>query len=416
MQANIQAEILNIGDELLNGQVLNTNASAIATMLNRIGVKVAEILTIGDDAQAIEQSFAEGLKKYQLLIVTGGLGTTKDDITKKSICNYFHVGLKDNLQMKQHIKEVVKALNRKVSDSVFTQSMLPENCKVILNPYGIAPGMWMEQGNAVLISIPGVPMEMESMLDEIEQKVVAHFHIASTIDMHFKTYGIAESALSDLLDDYENQLPSYIKLAYLPQMGIVNLRLTGHHADAKMLAKEMNCRREKLLEIAGEYVFSEENKPLSLLIGDALKAKGQTMATAESCTGGLIVHQMTSNPGSSLYVKGGVVAYSNEIKTKVLHVDEQILTTVGAVSEQTVLSMAANVLKLYNVDYSLSVSGIAGPDGGTAEKPVGTVWIAVANKEKAEAKCFHFGRGRKNVVERTVQTALYLIYKLIQES
>ncbi len=412
-QENIQAVIVNIGDELLMGQVVNTNAAVIAETLNKIGVCVKEILTIGDNKAEILTLLEQLWSQYHIVFITGGLGTTNDDITKLCICEFFNRKLVENKAILKHIEYLRKARGLVLSDSVRTQALLPEGCIAIDNIHGLAPGMWIEEQNKILVSTPGVPSELTDMLDDICQRIKQKFQPWHKIDRHFKLTGISESALSDKLQNFEHQLPDYIKLAYLPKMGIVNLRLSGYHADGKLLENEMNKQADKLKEEIKDYVFAFEDTDLALLVGNLLRKKGCTLGTAESCTGGEIAHQLTSFAGASDYFKGSIVAYSNEIKHNVLQVDKQILEQEGAVSQEVVCQMANNILKLLDVAYAIAVSGIAGPGGGTPQKPVGTVWIAIADKNSCQSQCFHFGTKRQMVVERTAQTALCMLYKHI---
>lgn len=409
----IQAEIINIGDELLIGQIVNTNASMIASQLNTIGIMVECVTTIGDKKQDIESAFSKALNKYDIVFVTGGLGTTNDDITKECICNYFNTQLVENQQIKKHIADLCQERHYKVSETIYSQAFIPENCQPIDNKVGIAPGMWIETNGKVLISTPGVPAELEGMLVEICKKIQEKFIPSTKIDKHFKLSGISETLLSDTLQDFENQLPDFIKLAYLPKMGTINLRLSGSHIDGNLLQQKMDFFVQQLTNLVQPYLICLEDKDLSVLIGELLHAKGQTIATAESCTGGFIAHKITSIAGSSSYFKGGVVSYDNSVKINILNVEKQRLAEDGAVSEYVAKTMANNVRKLLDVDYSVAVSGIAGPSGGTKEKPIGMVWIAVANNKKTIAQCFYFGSGRKRVIERTSEMALLMLYQLI---
>ena len=412
-QENIQAVVVNIGDELLMGQVVNTNAAVIAETLNKMGICVKEILTIGDNKAEILTHLKHLWSQYHIVFITGGLGTTNDDITKSCICEFFNRKLVENKAILEHIEYLRNARGLVLSDSVRTQALLPEGCIALDNIHGLAPGMWIEEQNKILVSTPGVPSELTGMLDDICHRIKRKFQPWHKIDKHFKLMGISESALSDLLQDFEHQLPDYIKLAYLPKMGIVNLRLSGYHADGNLLENEMNKQADRLKAEIKDYVFAVEDTDLALLVGNLLKEKGCTVGTAESCTGGAIAHQLTAFAGSSAYFKGAVVAYSNEIKHNVLQVDEQLLEQKGAVSQEVVCQMASHVLQLLDVDYAIAVSGIAGPGGGTPQKPVGTVWIAVADKNGCQAQCFRFGTKRQMVVERTVQTALCMLYMYV---
>ena len=409
----MQAGILNIGDELLIGQINNTNASFIAHNLNAIGVRVREVLVVGDEKQEIISAFDELLKICDIVIVTGGLGTTNDDITKNCICQYFNRKLIENKLVFNYLQEIIRFRYGKISNTVLEQAMLPEGCEAIRNEVGTAPGIWIEDKGKILVSIPGVPQEMQAMLYIILEKLQTYSHDnQNIIHKHIQTVGISESLLSDKLADFEKNLPAHIKLAYLPKTGYISLRLTGHAASAQRLETELQKQVLSLSEPIKEYIFSYEDKTLPQLIAEKLTAQKQTLGLAESCTGGYLSHLITSLSGSSDYFKGGIIAYSNEIKNSMLQVKEQTISTYGAVSKEVVEQMATNLLHLCKVDYGIAVSGIAGPGGGSTEKPVGTVWIAVADKNKVTAKCFSFGNGRERVIRQSAMMALYMLYSL----
>jgi len=409
----MQAGILNIGDEILIGQINNTNASFIAQNLNAIGVQVKKILVIGDEKKDIISAFDELLKICDIVIVTGGLGTTNDDITKNCICQYFNRKLVKNELVFNYLQEIIRFRYGKISDNVLEQAMLPENCEAIPNEIGTAPGIWIENNGKIVVSIPGVPQEMQAMLYIILEKLQTYsLGNQIIIHKHIQTIGISESLLSDKLIDFEKKLPSHIKLAYLPKIGYISLRLTGYATSTQTLETELQKQVLALSQLVTEYIFSYEDKTLPQLIAEKLTEKKQTLALAESCTGGYISHLITSLAGCSEYFKGGIVAYSNEIKNKVLQVENQLINQYGAVSEEVVKQMATNLLSIYNVDYGIAVSGIAGPSGGSIEKPVGTVWIAVADKNGVNAKCFSFGNGRERVIRQAAMTALCMLYRL----
>lgn len=410
----IEAGIINIGDEILIGQIQNTNASFIAQSLTSIGVHVKKIMVVGDEKEGILSAFEDMLTSCNIVIVTGGLGTTNDDITKDCICKYFHRELTENKFVLNHLQSVIHARSKTIPDTVLNQAMLPVGSEAIANEIGFAPGIWMEYEGKILAAIPGVPQEMQAMLLKILEKIQIHYHVDQHIvHKHIQTFGIAEALLSDKLSIFERNLPSCIRLAYLPKAGYVSLRLTGYGFSMQGLEAELEKQISHLSHYVGEYIFSYENKTLPELIADELKEQKQTLAVAESCTGGYIAHSITLLPGSSKYLKGGIVAYSNEIKCHVLGVEQQIIDQQGAVSEEVVMQMAKNILQLYHVEYGIAVSGIAGPDGGSVEKPVGTVWIAVADKNNVHAKCFSFGNGRERVIRQSATAALYMLYKLL---
>jgi nicotinamide-nucleotide amidase len=414
MEQNILAGILNIGDEILIGQILNTNSAYIAKQLDVANIPTGRIMVVGDEKEAIIDAFEEMLSNYDIVFVTGGLGTTNDDITKECICQYFNKKLVENKEVLAYLTQRMQNRNLKLTQSILSQAMLPEDCEVIENNYGLAPGMWMEKDSKILISTPGVPQELEAMMPAILGKLQARYQKEQfVIHKHIQTSGIAEATLSDMLSDFEKQLPDYIKLAYLPKIGYTSLRLTGYSSSFQELEHEMKHYVSMISEIAKDYIFSYEDKLLPELIADKLNLQHKTLALAESCTGGYIAHLITSLPGSSSYFKGGIVAYSNEIKNRILQVNQSTLDFHGAVSEETVTEMVENLLDLYHVDYGIAVSGIAGPDGGSEEKPVGTVWIAVANKQEIITQCFSFGNGRDRVIRQAAIRALLILYKLI---
>ncbi len=415
MKQNILAGILNIGDEILIGQIINTNSACIAKQLDLANIPTDRIIVVGDEKKAIIDAFEEMLSNYDIVFVTGGLGTTNDDITKACICQYFNKKLIENKDVVASLTQRMQNRNLELTPSILSQAMLPEDCQVIGNNYGLAPGMWMEKEGKVLISTPGVPQELESMMPAIVKKLQDHFQKEQfVIHKHIQTFGIAEATLSDMLTDFEKQLPQDIKLAYLPKMGYTSLRLTGYGSSFQELEREMEHYVSMLSAIAKDYIFSYEDKTLPELIADKFIEKHKTLALAESCTGGNIAHLITSLQGSSAYFKGGIVAYSNEIKNRILQVKQSTLDFHGAVSEETVKEMVENLLDIYKVDYGVAVSGIAGPGGGSEEKPVGTVWVAVSNKQQTITQCFSFGTGRERVIRQASVRALLMLYQLIK--
>ncbi|MDL2240836.1 competence/damage-inducible protein A [Bacteroidales bacterium OttesenSCG-928-K22] len=415
MKQNIRAGIINIGDEILIGQIVNTNSAYIAKQLDSINIPTEKIIVVGDERNHILNAFDEMLSYHDIVLVTGGLGTTKDDITKNCICEYFDKKLIEHEEIVLSLTQRMKNRNLKINPSIRTQAMLPEDCLVIENNYGLAPGMWMEKDGKVLISTPGVPKELESMMPEILDKLQTRYQKEQyIIHKHIQTAGIGESFLSDMLSEFEEQLPQHIKLAYLPKIGYTSLRLTGNGSSFDELEKEMVHHLNLLSIIAKDYIFSYEDKTLTELVANKLKEENKTLSLAESCTGGYLAHLITSLPGSSSYFKGGIIAYSNEIKTEILQVTQSTLDLQGAVSEATVKEMAENSLNIFQTDYSIAISGIAGPDGGSEEKPIGTVWIAVANKHKTITQLFSFGRGRDRVIRQAANRALFMLHMLIE--
>ncbi len=405
--------LINIGDELLIGQVVNTNAAFVGQEMSAAGFAMTETITVGDNKEAITEAIRSAMSKTDVVLLTGGLGPTKDDITKTVICEYFSRQLVEDAPTLQWVTEIFAARGMAMTETNRQQALVPEGCDVLPNTLGTAPGIWMEQDGKVLVSLPGVPFEMEKLIkDEVVPRMKAR-NVGSEVHSYkvLQCTGITESGLSDLLESYESQLPANMSLAYLPKPGIVRLRLTGHGDDENVLKAEMEEQFAKLKEQTAEYAFTDEDIPMETVVGRLLAKAGKTMATAESCTGGYVAHLITSIPGSSRYFKGSIVSYSNEIKRDLLNVREDNLKRRGAVSEQVVSDMALNSMELFDVDYTIAVSGIAGPDGGTDEKPVGTVWIAVATPVRLVTKEFHFGNrsGRQQIIERSAHAALNML-------
>jgi nicotinamide-nucleotide amidase len=416
----MQTEIINIGDELLIGQVINTNASWMSEQLNLAGYPVQRVTVIADDPSQILKALKEAGERSDLILITGGLGPTKDDLTKDVLCNYFQTKLIFDPITFHTIASFFKFRGLKVTEINRKQAEVPENCIVIPNSNGTAPGMWFEQEIAgvqqkhVFISMPGVPFEMKAMLiNEVIPRLDKYFQPVAIVHRTYLTHGIGESFLSDLLVDWETHLPENLHLAYLPQPGIVRLRLTGQSEDAAILQKQMNEEDRKLRPLIQDYLFGEGDDTLEGIVGKLLKDTGKTIATAESCTGGYIAHLITSVPGSSAYFKGSIIAYSNEIKTKELGVSEQLLQESGAVSEEVVKQMADNIRNRFSCDYSIAISGIAGPDGGSPEKPIGLVWIAIAGHSGIQTNKYIFGDNRERNIRRSALQALNLLRKTI---
>jgi nicotinamide-nucleotide amidase len=414
------AELISIGDELLIGQVINTNAAWIAIQLNNIGVDIKQISVISDERQHIISALDDAKKRADLIITTGGIGPTSDDITKQTLCEYFNTRLVFNEEAYKDIQELFKKRNYPVTESNKKQAELPENCISIKNHNGTARGMWFKKEGKIFISLPGVPFEMKAMITEyIIPKLQSHISNLSSqipdfiIHKNILTQGIGESFLSEKIAEWESALPRDIKLAYLPSPGIVRLRLTAKGNDKNKLTELINSQISKLKSLISDYIYGYDNDTLEEIIGKLLNEKGRTLSTAESCTGGYIAHRITSVTGSSNYYTGSVIAYSNLIKENILKVSPDIINKYGAVSEEVVREMAANVRALFKTDYSVAVSGIAGPDGGTPEKPVGTTWIAIATPQIVYAQKFLFGDNRERNIIRTSLTALNMLRKQI---
>ena len=405
--------LINIGDELLIGQVINTNAAFIGQQVAAAGFELTDVITIGDDGQNIRETVTSALAKTDVVIITGGLGPTRDDITKKIISDIFQRELVMDEPTLQHVTEIFASRGMALTETNRQQAMVPQGCTVLSNPLGTAPGLWIEQDGKVLIALPGVPFEMEKLIrDEVMPRLQAHKRDQHAI-LHrvLQCTNISESGLSDLLENYEQQLPSELKLAYLPKPGIIRLRLTARGDNAPALQTMLDEHFSTLKRLTAEYAFTDEDIEIEEVVGRLLTKSGKTLATAESCTGGYVAHLITSVPGSSRYFQGSLVSYSNDIKRDLLNVREDNLKRRGAVSEQVVSDMALNAMGLFDVDYTIATSGIAGPDGGTKEKPVGTVWIAVATPVRLTTHEFRFGSrtGRKQIIERAARAALNML-------
>ena len=410
----IYASIITIGDELLIGQVIDTNSAWMAQELNKAGIAVKRRVAVGDNADDILASLDEESKHAQIILITGGLGPTSDDITKPLICKYFNGKMILNEDALQNVIYLfTKVFKREVTEVNLKQAEVPDVCTVIQNKRGTAPGMWFEKDEKIFVSMPGVPNEMQGMMEEVIERLKGKFKLPVIIHRTLLTAGIGESMLAEMVKDFESSLPSNIKLAYLPNYGMVRLRLTTSGYDKDAVEKEISLQFERLKILAKEYLVTDEDEPLDKYIGKLLSAKNKTLATAESCTGGYIAHLITSHAGSSNYFKGGVVSYDNEVKEKVLNVSAKTLKDHGAVSEQTVKEMLTAVLQKLNTDYAIAVSGIMGPGGGSEEKPVGTVWIAVGDKHKISTAKLTLRFDRMRNIQVTAQNALNLLRKFI---
>lgn len=409
------AEIITIGDELLIGQVVDTNSAWMAEKLNEFGILVRQITSISDDREHILNTLREASQRAEVILITGGLGPTKDDITKTTLCEYFGSTMVFSETAYEDVRHLFRSRGLPVTGLNRGQAMVPECCTVIPNHNGTAPGMWFEKNSVIYVSMPGVPFEMKALMTgEILPRLKSKSENAI---MHrtLLTEGIGESFLADRIESWENQLPSHIKLAYLPQPGIVRLRLSARGTDKKKLGDELQKAVDGLLPLAGEFIFGEGDDTLEEVVGKLLREKGCTLATAESCTGGYIAHLITSIAGSSDYFKGSVVAYANEIKEKLLGVKPGTLAQHGAVSSETVKEMAEGARERFTVDYAIATSGVAGPSGGTPEKPVGTTWIAVASPLGTVIRKFILGDHRGRNIQRAAISALSMLRKIMIE-
>ena len=404
------AEIISIGDELLIGQVINTNASWMAEQLNMAGIGVVQVTTIADDRNQILTTLEEAHQRADLILITGGLGPTRDDITKQTLCEYFDTQLVFNEEVYENIVKLFGKRHFKITAPNRKQAEVPAICTPFINPVGSAPGMWFEKMGKVYVSLPGVPFEMKPMMtDYVIPQIQKLYHTPVIIHKTVLTTGIGESWLADKIEPWASQLPASIKLAYLPQPGIVRLRLSATGTNKEALGQLVNKEIENLKALIDEVIFGYDTDTLEAIVGSELRKRKQRLATAESCTGGYIAHLLTSIAGSSDYFNGSVVAYSNEIKQMLLGVSAKSLEEQGAVSEAVVKEMAEGIRKKMNTDYALATSGIAGPGGGTDEKPVGTIWVALATPDNTRAKLFHMGEHRQRNIRRTALAALNML-------
>lgn len=415
----VKADIISIGDELLIGQVVNTNASWLAVLLNQYGISVRQVHAVSDSREEIESTISGSLNNSDIVLTTGGLGPTKDDITKHVLADYFmckgwftHQPSLENVQALLAKRGVAMGeLNRRQAD-------LPEGCIPIVNKMGTAPGMWFEQGKKVLVAMPGVPYEMKGLMEDVMPMLQKHFQLDSIVHKTILTYGIPESMLAERIAEWEDQLPKQLKLAYLPSPETgVRLRLSAYGGKREQLEEEIESEFKKLAPLLGSSIYGCDKESLESAIGRLLKANGKTVSTAESCTGGRIASLITSVPGSSAYYIGSIVAYSNSVKQHFLGVTEEALAEHGAVSRQVVEEMAKGAKQVLQTDYAIATSGIAGPDGGTAEKPVGTVWIAVATPTRVISQKQWFSNGREHTITRSSAIALNMLrLAIIEES
>ncbi len=404
----MKVTIINIGDELLIGQVVNTNASTMSRLLTAAGMDVCKTLVVGDVYNDIWVAVDEALRDSDTVLVTGGLGPTKDDITKKLLCEYFDSELVESDVALNNVRRIFESRGYELTPVNRAQALVPKCCEVLNNDLGTAPCMWFSQEGKVLVSLPGVPFEMEWLMrNRVIPKLQETFKTDIIITKNILTQGIGESFLSDLIEPWELSLPENIKLAYLPVAGLTKLRLTVHgNYDPSIL--------KGLYDLAGQYIVGEDCETLDELVHKTLSERSLTLATAESCTGGNIARLLTAQAGASAYFKGGVVAYSNEVKESVLGVKHSTLEAHGAVSEETVREMVEGVRQRLGADLAIATTGIAGPDGGTPEKPVGTVWIAVANASHTEAKLLQFGANRRQQnIDRSTNQAFAMLIRLI---
>ncbi|MTI21445.1 competence/damage-inducible protein A [Fulvivirga sp. RKSG066] len=405
-----KVEIITIGDEILFGQILDTNSQWISQELDRVGIKTIRKTTISDDRLDLLSAFKEAENRADIVLITGGLGPTNDDLTKPCLAEYFDCGVAMHEEALQEVTAFFAGRGLELTDINRKQAELPTCCEYVPNKLGTAPGMWFERKGKVFVSMPGVPYEMQRMMvDTVIPKLQSVFQTDVIHHKIIKTVGIGESWLSDIIKDWEFNLPKHIKLAYLPSLGQVKLRLTATGDDLEQLKAEVDEQIEKFKPYAGKYIYGYDKDQIETAVGDLLKKHDKTIALAESCTGGYVTHMITSVPGSSAYFQGAIVPYHNDFKIDVLGVDKQAIINNGAVSEATIIEMANKARNLFNADIGIATSGIAGPSGGTEEKPVGTVWIAYADGKHTITKKLQLAKDRTLNIKATAVALLNLV-------
>lgn len=410
-----QASIITIGDELLIGQVIDTNSAWMAQQLNKAGIRVCRRVAVGDVWDEIWNALDEESKHADIILITGGLGPTADDITKPLLCKYFNGKLVVNKEALENVKYLFEKVFRRPlnSDRNLKQAEVPDTCTVIQNKRGTAPGMWFEKNGKIFMSMPGVPHEMKGLMEDVIPLLLKQFSFPHIAHRTLLTFGIGESMLADMIKDFEEGLPSHIKLAYLPNYGMVRLRLSTSGFEKETIEKEVDDLFVTLQSLVKEYLITNEDEPIEDVVAKLLLKKKKTVSTAESCTGGYIASLITAKAGASRYYDGSVVSYSYQAKEDLLGVDKNTLETLGAVSEEVVIQMAKGALKNLKTDYTIAVSGIMGPGGGTDDKPTGTVWMAVGDNNSITTQRFLFRFDRERNITLTAMNALNLLRKFI---
>lgn len=409
------AEVITIGDELLIGQVVDTNSAWIGTKLNEAGIRVRQITSIQDEQSHILKTLDEASRRADIILITGGLGPTKDDVTKQALCRFFDTHLVFNPEVFEVIEDLFRQRGRTVTQTNRTQAEVPANCRVLINKLGTAPGMWFDKDGVVYVSMPGVPYEMKYLMEaEVIPRLKQRFETPFILHRTLLTQGIGESFLSDKIQDFESALPSNVKLAYLPSPGMVRLRLSAR-GDEQQVRDVMDKLVDELSGRIRDHLFGYDEDTIQGVLGELLLQRGLRIATAESCTGGYMAHLLTSVPGSSAWYMGSTVTYSYQSKSDILGVPVNLIQKQGAVSEEVVISMAENVKRRFGTDCALSTSGVAGPGGGTPEKPVGTVWIGVVTPTKTFAKKLILGDNRLRTIQMASMSALNMLRKALLE-
>jgi len=406
------AEIITIGDELLIGQVVDTNSAWMGEVLNQNGIKVNRITSISDNKQEILNTLREAANRAQLVLITGGLGPTNDDITKKTLAEFFNTEMRFDEKAFEDVVHLFSIRGRDVSAINRLQAEVPANCITLYNKVGTAPGMWFDENEVVYVSMPGVPYEMKYLMEkEVLPRIKSRFKTPFIEHSTILTFGIGESFLAEKIADFENALPTSIKLAYLPSAGSVRLRLTGSGDNEEVLKSQLKQLTDELSTLISEYVYGYGKDELPQVVGNLLKGKNLKLATAESCSGGFMAHLITSIPGSSSYYMGSSVTYSNESKTQLLNIPAELIEKHGAVSEQVVTAMVESVKKLFQVECAVATTGVAGPSGGTPEKPAGTVWVGVSTPLGTKTYLLKLGDNRLRTIEVAALSGLNFLRK-----
>jgi len=415
----LQAEIITIGDEILIGQIVDTNSAFISKELNKIGISVYQITSVQDDKEHILKALKEAEENTDIIIITGGLGPTKDDITKHTICEYFNDTLVQNDEVLRHIEYLFeKYFSKPVSAINHMQALVPSRATVLKNRFGSAPGMWLEKNDKVFVSLPGVPYEMKGLINyEVLPRLQEKYHCPYIIHRTIITYGLGESVIADRLDKWEDNLPNHIRLAYLPNLGKVRLRLSAKSFEKEKIETEINTLTKELIGYVEDvFVGFEEDDSIEVILGRLLLKNRQTLATAESCTGGAIAKMITGVPGASAYYIGSIVSYNERIKTDILKVSSTTIGKYSVVSAEVTKEMALNIQRLYKVDYTIAVTGNAGPTKDKTDESVGVVFISIATPKKVFVKEFNFGQPREKVIERASVKALELLWKELMKN
>jgi len=413
----MKVHILTVGDEILIGQIVDTNSAWMAQQLNAIGAKVTGITSVEDTRESITTGLKQALQEVDAVLMTGGLGPTKDDITKKTIADFFGVNMYFDESSYNRLQRLFERFGIEPNESHRVQCYMPTNANLLINKMGTAPGMWFDHEDKVIISMPGVPYEMKYLMEyEVLPKLKARFPMMPIQHRTIMTVGAGESMIAERIASVEEGLPAHIKLAFLPNLGQVRLRLSGRGGDEATLSQELDRWVKEIEELIPELIYGYDEHKLQAAVGDLLKERSLTLSTAESCTGGYLAHLITSISGSSAYFQGSVIAYANEVKTKQLGVSSSTLEEHGAVSEETVKEMVQGLLGLLETDIGIAISGIAGPTGGTADKPVGTIWLAVGNQEAIHTKKLQLTKDREKNIQYTAVVGLNMIRRFVIKS